>query len=76
MRIPTTQLLATAVIALFANTNMVQGEFLGQNRNGVNMFSINLDLPANQRFAEVSAFYKDAVNVVLDSYLEYIPWLV
>lgn len=40
------------------------------------MFTINLDLPAEKRFVEVSTHYKDAVSVVLNDYLYYIPWVI
>lgn len=62
----TNQILAVFFIAVCFSAPMVQGDYLGKNANGVDMFSIDLDLPANQRFVEVSGYYKETVNTVLD----------
>jgi len=70
------QILAVFFIALCFSAPMVQGDYLGKNKNGVDMFSIDLDLPANLRFVEVSGYYKDTVNAVLNEYLSYIPWVL
>jgi hypothetical protein len=54
MRILSLALLALALTA-------TSGKFLGKNKNGVKMYSIDLDLPAELRFADVGTDYRDEV---------------
>jgi hypothetical protein len=51
------KILATVLVALAATAS--QGAYLGKNSHGIDMYSIDLDLPAEQRFVEVSSAYKD-----------------
>jgi hypothetical protein len=70
------RILSLALIALTLSATVTSGKFLGKNKNGVKMYSIDLDLPAELRFADVATDYKDEVKVVLDQYLAQIPWLL
>lgn len=70
------RILSLALIALTLSASVISGKFLGTNKNGVKMYSIDLDLPAELRFTEVAADFKDNVKVVLDQYLSQIPWFL
>ncbi len=48
-------------------------EHLGKNKYGVDIFSVNLDLPEQQRFVEVSTYFKPYLLEVLDQYLNLVP---
>ena len=50
-----------------------QGAYKGKNAYGVDIFTVDLDLPEQQRFVEVSTYYKTFVLEVLDQYLALIP---
>lgn len=63
-----------AILIISLAAALVSGDYLGKNQHGVDIFSINLDLPAEQRFVEVSAHFKKEANDVLDEYLNLIPW--
>jgi hypothetical protein len=53
---------------------------MGKNEHGIDIFSIDLDLPEEQRFVEVTTYFKPYVLQVLKQYLDIIPtpvlWLV
>jgi len=57
--------LATALVA--------QSAHLGQNENGIDIYTIDISKPAKYRFQEVSVAYKDRVKVVLEHYLSLVP---
>jgi len=51
----------------------INGAYLGKNKFGVDRFSVDLDLPEEQRFVETSIFFKEPVNKVLKQYSNLIP---
>jgi hypothetical protein len=53
------RILSFCLLALALTT--ASGKYLGKNKNGVKMYSINLDLPANQRFVDVGKDFKNEV---------------
>jgi len=40
----------------------INAAYLGKNKFGIDRFTVNLDLPEEQRFVETSAFFKDSVS--------------
>jgi N-acylethanolamine-hydrolysing acid amidase len=52
---------------------MTQADYLGKNKNGVDIFSVNLDLPEEQRFVEVTKYYKPYLLQALNQYMDLIP---
>lgn len=56
------------------------GDYLGKNKYGVDIFSVNLDLPEQQRFVETSTYYKPYLLEVLNQYRNLIPaplvWII
>jgi hypothetical protein len=40
----------------------INGTYLGKNQFEVDRFSVDFDLPEEQRFVETSFFYKEPVN--------------
>jgi N-acylethanolamine-hydrolysing acid amidase len=69
----TKQILALICVATIALTD---GKYLGKNKNGIKMYSIDLDLPAEQRFVDIGKDFKEPANYVINQYLELIPWPV
>ena len=63
---------SVALASMMAN-NTIKGAYLGKNQFGVDKFSIDLDLPEEQRFVETSIFFKEPVNKVLKQYTNLIP---
>ena len=70
------RILSLALLALTLTATLTSGKFLGKNKHGVKMYSIDLDLPAELRFADVATDFKAEVKVVLDQYLSQIPWVL
>lgn len=60
------RILSFAILTLALTATVTSGKFLGKNKNGVKMYSIDLDLPAELRFADVATDFKGEVKVVLD----------
>lgn len=68
--------LSTAILAstlLLSQVPSTNAEYKGKNKYGVDIFTLNLDLPEEQRFVEVSAHYKDFVVEVLNQYISIVP---
>jgi len=66
--------IATSVaIASIMAISTINGAFLGKNQFGINRFSVNLDLPEEERFVETSLFYKEHVVTVLKQYMDLVP---
>ena len=66
--------IATSVaLASMMAISTINGAYLGKNQFGVDRFSIDLDLPEEQRFVETSIFYKEPVNEVLKQYANLVP---
>ena len=61
------------ILLLAALCLVSQADYLGKNKFGIDIFSVNLDLKEEQRFVEVTAFYKEKVLTVLDQYINLIP---
>lgn len=61
------------LVLLFAVASVASATFLGKNENGIPIFKIQLDLPAERRFDETSIYFKDAVRKTMDAYLSLIP---
>jgi hypothetical protein len=61
-------ILSLLCLGLTLSGNAVS-KYMGKNSNGLPMYSIDLDTPAETRFTAVSADFKDGVNVVLGQYL-------
>lgn len=53
------KILAIGLLALTLSSTAVSGKYLGKNKNGVSMYSIDLDLPPELRFVDVASDYKD-----------------
>jgi len=53
--------------------SMTQADYLGKNKYGMDIFSVNLDLPEEQRFVEVATYYKPYLLEVLNQYMDLIP---
>lgn len=49
------------------------GKHLGENSHGIQIFSVDLDLPPYERFYEIAAYYKESGHAVIQSYLDYFP---
>jgi N-acylethanolamine-hydrolysing acid amidase len=64
MRIQQLAVLAASMFVLLAPT--CHGDYLGKNKYGVDIFSVNLDLPEKQRFVETSTYYKPYLLEVLN----------
>jgi beta subunit of N-acylethanolamine-hydrolyzing acid amidase len=54
-----------AVLAALLTVQSATGKFLGHNKHGVKMYSIDLDLPAELRFQEVAKDFKQEANFVI-----------
>jgi phosphorylcholine metabolism protein LicD len=66
--------IATSVaLASIMAISTINGAFLGKNQFGINRFSVNLDLPEEERFVETSLFYKEHVVTVLKQYMDLVP---
>ena len=69
MRSITTSVALASMMAI----STINGAYLGKNQFGVDRFSVDLDLPEEQRFVETSIFFKEPVNKVLKQYSNLIP---
>ena len=55
--------IATSIaIASLMAISTINAAYLGKNKFGIDRFTVNLDLPEEQRFVETSAFFKDSVS--------------
>ena len=63
----------SVALASMMAISTINGAYLGKNQFGVDRFSIDLDLPEEQRFVETSIFFKEPVNKVLKQYMNLIP---
>ena len=70
------RILSLAVAALALSAALTSGKFLGKNKHGVKMYSIDLDLPAELRFKDVANDFKDQAKNVIDMYINQIPYLL
>ena len=61
------------VIGIIAVLQLVSADYKGKNEFGVDIFTINLDLPEEQRFVEVSKYYKNFTLQILNQYMDLIP---
>ncbi len=72
--------LSLVLLALLGLLQPLHGEHLGKNKYGVDIFSVDLDLPEEKRFVETSTYFREYVQVVLKQYLDLVPaplaWLV
>ncbi len=59
------RILSFALAALALSASVTSGKFLGKNKNGVKMYQIDLDLPAELRFVDVAKDYKDEARYVI-----------
>lgn len=64
MRIQQLALFAASLFVVLVPT--CHGDYLGKNPYGVDIFSVNLDLPERQRFVEVTTYYKPYLLEVLN----------
>jgi N-acylethanolamine-hydrolysing acid amidase len=69
MKSITTSVALASMVAI----STINGAYLGKNQFGVDRFSVDLDLPEEQRFVETSIFFKEPVNKVLKQYSNLIP---
>ena len=53
--------------------SLVQAEYLGLNEGGVEMFTIDLDVPPRYRYKEVTEFKKEQALEVYRLYQDIIP---
>ena len=63
----------SVALASMMAISTINGAYLGKNQFGVDRFSVDLDLPEEQRFVETSIFFKEPVNKVLKQYSNLIP---
>ena len=62
----------TAALAV----STINGAYLGKNQYGIDRFSVDLDLPEEQRFVETSTFFKAPLIEVLKQYMDLVPPLL
>lgn len=66
--------IATSIaIASLMAISTINAAYLGKNKFGIDRFSVNLDLPEEQRFVETTTFFKDSLNQVLKQYMDLVP---
>jgi hypothetical protein len=61
------------LLLVLATASISSGAYLGKNENGVDVFTIDMNLAPKYRFQETSAFYQKQVTTVLESYLAFVP---
>ena len=61
------------ILALFAIIAVANAAYLGKNSHGVDIFTINMDDPAELRFNETSVFYKENVQEAVQHYMDLVP---
>lgn len=66
--------IATSVaLASMMAISTINGAYLGKNQFGVDRFSVDMDLPEEQRFVETAIFFKEPVIEVLKQYANLFP---
>jgi hypothetical protein len=70
------RILSLALAALALSASVTSGKFLGKNKNGVKMYQIDLDLPAELRFLDVANDFKDEARFVINQYASQIPFFI
>ena len=60
------RILSLAVAALALSATLTSGKYLGKNKNGIKMYQIDLDLPAELRFLDVAKDFKDEARFVIN----------
>jgi hypothetical protein len=56
--------IALTLLALGLST--IQSAYIGKNKFGVDVFTVDLDLPEEERFVETSKFFKEPLIQVLE----------
>ena len=70
------RILSLAIAALALSASVTSGKYLGKNKNGVKMYQIDLDLPAELRFLDVAKDFKDEARFVINQYANQMPWVL
>lgn len=66
-----------SIIILILVINLHQSQHIGKNQNGLDIFKIDLDLPAEKRFVDIGKHFKSGVQDVFKEYFPFpLPYIV